>query len=96
MAENSRKKGGQAAAFSLYLIFNWETISLPSGSSTSTLPALLLVGGLGMAFWGYQMSGAFASKLTRGLTGALPDEVMYRYIGGAVSSVAGLFLLVKK
>lgn len=57
---------------------------------------VLLVGGIGVAFWGYQMSGAFASKLSRGLTGALPDAVMYRYIGGAISSVAGLFLLVKK
>lgn len=67
-----------------------------SNSLVKLIGLILLVGGLGMAFWGYQMSGAFASKLTRGLTGALPDEVMYRYIGGAVSSVAGLFLLVKK
>jgi hypothetical protein len=57
---------------------------------------VLLVSGLGVAFWGYQMSGSFAAKLSRGLNGTLPDAVMYRYIGGAISSVAGLFLLVKK
>ena len=57
---------------------------------------ILLVGGLGMAFWGYQMSGSFVAKLTKGLNGALPDEVMYRYIGGAISSIAGLFLLAKR
>lgn len=57
---------------------------------------ILLVGGLGLAFWGYQLSGSFAAKLSRTVNGALPDEVMYRYIGGAICSVAGLFLLVKK
>ena len=61
-----------------------------SNSLVKLIGLVLLVGGLGMAFWG------FASRLTRGLTGALPDAVMYRYIGGAISSVAGLFLLVKK
>jgi len=30
------------------------------------------------------------------VTGALPDAVMYRYIGGAVSVVVGLFLLIRK
>lgn len=57
---------------------------------------VLLVGGAGFAYWGYQMSQSFASNITRAFTGALPDGVMYRYIGGAISSVAGLFLLVKK
>ena len=71
-------------------------MSTNSDSSVKLIGLVLLVGGIGMAFWGYQMSGAFASKLTRGLTGALPDAVMYRYIGGAIGSVAGLFLLVKK
>ena len=71
---------------------------MPSDSNTMVkmIGLILLVGGIGLAFWGYQMSGAFASKLTKGLTGALPDAVMYRYIGGAISSVAGLFLLVKR
>lgn len=56
----------------------------------------LLVGGAGLAYWGYQMSHSFASNVTRAFTGSLPDAVMYRYIGGAISGVAGLFLLVKK
>ncbi|MHB8057445.1 MAG: DUF3185 family protein [Desulfuromonadaceae bacterium] len=57
---------------------------------------VLLVGGAGLAYWGYQMSHSLASNLSQAFTGALPDAVMYRYIGGAVSCVAGLFLLVKK
>lgn len=71
-------------------------MSTKSNSMVQLIGLVLLIGGLGMAFWGYQMSGALASKLTKGITGALPDEVMYRYIGGAISSVAGLFLLLKK
>ncbi len=56
----------------------------------------LVVGGAGVAYWGYQMSGSLAAQLSRTMTGALPDAVMYRYIGGAVSVVAGLFLLLRK
>ena len=57
---------------------------------------VLLVGGIGFAYWGYQMSHSFTSNVTRAFTGSLPEGVMYRYIGGAISGVAGLFLLVKK
>lgn len=56
----------------------------------------LLVGGAGLAFWGYQLSGSVVAQLSRTVTGALPDAVMYRYLGGAVSCVVGLFLLVRK
>jgi hypothetical protein len=57
---------------------------------------VLLVGGAGLAYWGYQMSHSFVSNLSRAFIGSPPDAVMYRYIGGAISGVAGLFLLVKK
>lgn len=57
---------------------------------------ILVVGGAGLAFWGYQMSDSVAAHLSKTLTGALPDAIMYRYIGGAVSCVVGLFLLVRK
>jgi hypothetical protein len=57
---------------------------------------VLLVGGAGLAYWGYQLSHSFAADISRAITGALPDGVMYRYIGGAIGGVAGLFLLVKK
>jgi hypothetical protein len=57
---------------------------------------VLLVGGAGVAYWGYQMSQSFASNISQAFTGSLPDGVMYRYIGGAISGVAGLFLVMKK
>lgn len=67
-----------------------------SNTLLKVIGLILLIGGIGVAFWGYQLSGAFSAKMTRGLTGSLPDAVMYRYIGGAISSVVGLFLVVKR
>jgi hypothetical protein len=72
------------------------SMSTNSNTMVKLVGMVLLIGGIGMVFWGYQMSGALTSKLAKGITGALPDEVMYRYIGGAISSVAGLFLLMKR
>lgn len=63
---------------------------------TKAVGLVLVVGGAGVAYWGYQMSGSLAAQLSLTMTGALPDAVMYRYIGGAVSVVAGLFLLFRK
>jgi hypothetical protein len=60
------------------------------------LGLVLLVGGAGLGYWGYQLSGSLAAQLSRTVTGALPDAVMYRYIGAAVSVAAGLFLLTRK
>ena len=57
---------------------------------------VLLVVGVGLVFWGYQMSGAVTAQLTRAITGAAPDGVMYRYLGGAAGIVAGVFLLFKR
>lgn len=53
----------------------------------------LIIIGIGLAYWGVQMSESLNSQLTHSITGALPDEVMYRYIGGAACAVAGLFLV---
>jgi len=56
----------------------------------------LLVVGIGLAFWGYQLSGSLMSQLSKTVSGSMPDEVMFRYIGGAVCGVVGVFLLMKK
>ena len=56
---------------------------------------ILLVVGAGLAWWGYQLSGALAAQLTKTISGALPDAIMYRYIGGAASAVAGLVLVAR-
>lgn len=55
-----------------------------------------MVIGIGLAFWGYQMSGSIGSKITQTITGSNTDKVMALYIGGAVSFVVGLYLYIKK
>jgi hypothetical protein len=42
------------------------------------------------------MSDSIGSELTEGLTGAMPEGVMTRYIAGAASLAVGLFLLFRK
>ena len=60
------------------------------------LGIILVVLGAGLVIWGYNMSGSTANELTRALTGSSTDEVMYRYIGGAICLAAGLFLFFRK
>jgi hypothetical protein len=52
--------------------------------------------GIGLAFWGYQLSGSVSSQLTKVISGSHTDKVMMMYIGGAISIIAGLFMLTKK
>lgn len=65
-------------------------------STTKIIGLVLLVVGIGAVIWGFQMSDSLDSQLTEAITGAEPDKVMTRYIGGAVGIVVGLALLFKK
>ena len=56
----------------------------------------LVVLGVGMAFWGYQLSGSVGSQITQAVTGSYTDRVMTYYIIGGVSFVVGLFLSTKR
>lgn len=70
-----------------------------SNQNTLVVKALglaLIVIGAGLTFWGYQMSESLSSQVSSTITGSLPKEVMYRYIGGAASAIAGVFLFIKK
>lgn len=53
----------------------------------------LVVAGIGLAFWGYQLSESVGSQVTEAVTGAESDKIMTLYISGAVSFVVGLFLI---
>ena len=57
---------------------------------------VLVVLGIGLAFWGYRLSGGFGAQLSQAVTGSPTDRIMAFYIGGAVSLAVGLFLLFKK
>lgn len=61
------------------------------------LPAvILIVLGVALLIWGFQLSDSAANEISKTFTGASTDEVMYRYISGAVCLVAGLFLFFRK
>ena len=49
----------------------------------------LLVAGIILLVWGYNMSGAFDSRVSRVFTGSPTDKAMWTMIGGAVLAVAG-------
>ena len=55
----------------------------------------LIVIGLGLAVWGYRLSGSFGSQVTQAFSGA-DNKVMMAYIGGAVCFIVGLYLFVRR
>ena len=57
---------------------------------------VLVVVGLALIYWGYTDSGAISAKVTRTFSGSEPDTIMYKYIGGAASLVAGIYLLFRR
>jgi len=57
---------------------------------------VLVIAGAGLAYWGYQMSGSVGAQLRQAFAGSHSDDIMIRYIAGAASFAAGLFLLLKK
>ena len=65
-------------------------------STLQLVSIALMVTGIGLAYWGYDMSGGLDSQINQAFTGSSSEGVMIRYIGGAACFVAGLFLFVKK
>jgi len=57
---------------------------------------VLIVVGLGLAYWGYEESGSVASSLNQAFSGSPSDNVMIKYIAGAASTAAGAFLFMRK
>ena len=84
-----------AAAMTVLFLERICKMAKNSNTAAKALGLALVVIGIGLAVWGHQISGSLASQLSNKLTGAMPNEVMYRYIGGAVSAVVGVFLLLK-
>ena len=70
--------------------------------ANSSIPATKIIGialvviGLGLAYWGYRLSGSVGSQVTQAVTGSDTDKVMTFYISGAVSLVVGLYLFINK
>jgi len=71
-------------------------MTMGSGTTMKITGIILVVAGLGLAVWGYQLSGSVGSQITQAVTGSDTDKVMTLYITGAVSFVVGIYLLIKK
>ena len=69
---------------------------MASKSNIQLISIALMVIGIGLAYWGYDMSGGLDSQLNQVFSGSSSDGVMIRYIAGAASFAAGLFLFIKK
>jgi len=67
-----------------------------NAQQTKLLAIILIVLGVALGIWGFQMSGSAANEVSRSLTGSSIDAVMYRYIGSAICLAAGAFLFLKK
>ena len=67
-----------------------------TAQQTKLASIILIVLGIALLIWGFQMSGSAANEVTRAVTGSSSDAVMYRYIVGAISLAAGLFLFLRK
>ena len=65
-------------------------------ASSQPIAIALMVIGIGLAYWGYDMSGSLDSQFTQAFSGSSSNAVLIRYIGGAASFAAGLFLFIKK
>ena len=55
----------------------------------------LVIIGIVLLFWGYQMSESLGSQLSKTLTGSFSDKVMWTAIGGIASVIVGT-LMIKK
>ena len=71
-------------------------MAMGSGTTMKIIGIALVALGIGLAIWGYQLSGSVGSQISQAVTGSDTDKVMTLYISGAVSLVVGIYLLIKK
>ena len=71
-------------------------MAMDSGKTMKSIGIVLVVLGMGLVIWGYQLSGSVGSQITQAVTGSDTDKVMTLYIAGAVSFVVGIYLFLKK
>ena len=65
-----------------------------SKSTMKLIGLILIILGVGLAFWGYQVSSSVGSQLNQAFSGS-DTEVMALYISAAISLLAGLYIIKK-
>ncbi|MFT7619264.1 MAG: hypothetical protein ACI97A_002914 [Planctomycetota bacterium] len=69
---------------------------MASNASTKKLAGIvLLVLGVGLLYMGYQESQTLGAELSNAIGGGKSDREMQFYIGGAISTIIGVFLIFK-
>jgi len=66
-------------------------VAAKKNSFNKILGLILLIVGIGLVFWGYNLSESVGSQLNRALTGSYGNKIMTLYIAGAACLGAGLF-----
>ena len=57
---------------------------------------VLLVIGIGLLIWGFNMSGSFSSRMSRVFTGSPTDKTVAVIIGGGICTALGIYQLARK
>ena len=60
------------------------------------LSLILILGGIGLAFYGYQVQQTWGYKLNSAVKGEAPEKVFLIYSIAAASFIAGLVIFFKK
>jgi len=69
---------------------------MAASNNLKIVSIILIVVGVGLIAWGFQLSDSLGNQVSETLTGASTNEVMYRYIGGAASLAVGVYLFFRK
>ena len=54
-------------------------MAMISGTTMKIISIALMVSGIGLAVWGYQLSGSVGSQINQAVTGSDTDKVMTFY-----------------
>lgn len=57
---------------------------------------ILLVAGIGLLIWGFNLYDAFSSRAARAFTGSSTDKTMTILIAGGICTALGIFQLARK
>ena len=64
--------------------------------TTKLIGIVLILGAVGMAWWGYDISQGTGSQFSSTFGGGPGDKVTYRYVGAAVMAGIGVVLAFRK
>ena len=67
-----------------------------SKSQTTLFSLVLIIAGVGLLYWGYDLSQSIGGQLNKAFSGSESNDTVMAYIGGGVALLLGLYLQFKK